>query len=183
MNLPTSQKYTQTCSFCSKPFDPSRKQTRYCSPACRMEAHIVSTRQHRRLQRHQRNCTIPCQVCSFDQTTDIHHEGEDLYILCPNHHALITRGISSIQDYNLSPHPKEKVDIPIVPRGYESVKDFLKRAKEKDWGKLKKVKQPKQPTCPHGNVVCGICTKEGLDGKSNEKETPGNQNSGSQNTL
>ena len=41
-----------------------------------------------------------CKVCGFSETTDIHHEGKDreMYILCPNHHALITRGIKTLED-------------------------------------------------------------------------------------
>ncbi len=41
-----------------------------------------------------------CRVvgCGFSETLDTHHEGLDReeYLLCPNHHALITRGIKTL---------------------------------------------------------------------------------------
>ena len=40
-----------------------------------------------------------CAVCGFSLTVDLHHEGfGKTYILCPSHHALITRGISTLQE-------------------------------------------------------------------------------------
>lgn len=44
-----------------------------------------------------------CQVCGYNEVTDIHHEKLEIYILCPNHHALITRKLKSIKDYNIKP--------------------------------------------------------------------------------
>uniref|UniRef100_A0A6M3XY98 Uncharacterized protein n=1 Tax=viral metagenome TaxID=1070528 RepID=A0A6M3XY98_9ZZZZ len=41
-----------------------------------------------------------CEACGFDRTTDIHHEGVErkTYILCPNCHALVTRGICTFDE-------------------------------------------------------------------------------------
>lgn len=38
-----------------------------------------------------------CEVCGYDETVDLHHEGNrEEHILCPNHHALITRGVKTL---------------------------------------------------------------------------------------
>ena len=59
-----------------------------------------------------------CIVCGFSETTDIHHERGETYVLCPNHHALITRNIRSLndvlQDINLQREERRKS--PFWPR-------------------------------------------------------------------
>lgn len=37
-----------------------------------------------------------CLFCDFDETVDMYREDGKTYILCPNHHALITRGIKTL---------------------------------------------------------------------------------------
>lgn len=37
-----------------------------------------------------------CQGCGYSKTTDQHHYRSKKYVLCPNCHALITRGIASL---------------------------------------------------------------------------------------
>jgi len=39
-----------------------------------------------------------CIVCGYNETTDIHHEKGQTFTLCPNHHALITRGIKTLEE-------------------------------------------------------------------------------------
>lgn len=39
-----------------------------------------------------------CIICGFNETVNVYHEKDKTYILCPNHHCLITRGISTIED-------------------------------------------------------------------------------------
>jgi hypothetical protein len=57
-----------------------------------------------RYKRHRgNNVGQPCQVCGFSEVVDLHHEGQDIYWLCPNHHSLITRGKKDINDYNIKP--------------------------------------------------------------------------------
>lgn len=139
-----------TCSLCGREFILGRfPQTRYCSPACRMEAHLITNRQLRRLKRSQRNCTLPCQVCGFNDTTDIHHEGEDLYILCPNHHAMLTRGKKEIKDFGIIPIPKDKIRDTVTP--------VIEKRTDLHFKRIKKTNQPK---CEHGFTVCTICTRE-----------------------
>ncbi len=39
-----------------------------------------------------------CEVCGFSEVFDVHHEDNQTHILCPNHHALITRGKKTLAD-------------------------------------------------------------------------------------
>ena len=41
-----------------------------------------------------------CEVCGYSMTVDLHHEGagREEHILCPNHHALITRGLIALPE-------------------------------------------------------------------------------------
>ena len=161
------EKPVKICSWCGEDFSPLRyHQTQYCSPACRLEAHQTSTREYRRLQRHQNEIITPCQVCGFKETTDIHHEGDKLYILCPNHHALLSRGKAGIKDFNIIPIPPEKAPKPLISLSQKELKelsetnDWIKPyIKEEPPMKYKKVKVNKEK-CKHGFKVCLICTKE-----------------------
>ena len=45
-----------------------------------------------------RNNNGICEACGYDKTTDLHHEGKELHILCPNCHALLTRRIKTMVD-------------------------------------------------------------------------------------
>ena len=42
----------------------------------------------------------PCEVCGWVKSTETHHEGEarEEHILCPNHHALITRDLATLEE-------------------------------------------------------------------------------------
>lgn len=55
-----------------------------------------------RVARHRGNGDLStiCELCEYDKTVDIHHEGEtkEVHILCPNCHALITRGIKTFEE-------------------------------------------------------------------------------------
>ena len=39
-----------------------------------------------------------CEICGYSQVTDVHHEKDTTHILCPNCHALITRGIKTMDE-------------------------------------------------------------------------------------
>lgn len=39
-----------------------------------------------------------CIICGYSKTFDLHHENGQVYVLCPNCHALITRGIATLQE-------------------------------------------------------------------------------------
>lgn len=46
------------------------------------------------------NNGLTCELCGYGETVDIHHEGEERVevVLCPNHHALLTRGLTSLEE-------------------------------------------------------------------------------------
>lgn len=39
-----------------------------------------------------------CIICGWDPTTDTHHENGKEYVLCPNHHSLLTRGKQGLEE-------------------------------------------------------------------------------------
>lgn len=55
---------------------------------------------HTRVVRGNKKPRGKCEVCGYSETIDIHHEGiaRDVYTLCPNHHALVTRGIKTLPE-------------------------------------------------------------------------------------
>lgn len=59
-------------------------------------------RQQERLQRRGKHYHAKgiCQVCGFKETIDVHHEGalREIYLLCPNCHALVTRGLKTLDE-------------------------------------------------------------------------------------
>lgn len=90
------------CKYCERLFVPVEGHQKYCSKKCRRE---VAGSKARRGMRNRRIKKVngKCQVCGYKETLDIHHEGKDVYVLCPNHHALITRGITQIEEYKIKP--------------------------------------------------------------------------------
>ena len=88
----------KNCSVCNKSFKTHRPYQNICSWDCRQEATRTTLRILMRIKRHSPSRWKPCEVCGFKETTDRHHEGKKIYTLCPNHHALITRGIKTIKE-------------------------------------------------------------------------------------
>ncbi len=86
------------CSICGKEFLTNYPRQNICSHECRIEAQRRRVRIHLREKRNAWRDEIKksCFVCGFNLTTDKHHEFNKIYDLCPNHHALITRGIRTI---------------------------------------------------------------------------------------
>ena|SRR3990167_11448687 len=84
--------YKKYCTICNKSFETIYKNKQVCSWECRQEKQRQRSRQVMRDRRRRVICQ-PCTVCGYKETTDIHHENGKTYVLCPNHHALITRGI------------------------------------------------------------------------------------------
>lgn len=69
-----------------------------------------------RQRRSKHNGSLPCEVCGYSLTTDTHHENKERieHRLCPNCHALITRGIKTLDELlNKTPVETQPV-IPIV---------------------------------------------------------------------
>ena len=91
--------YIKTCSICDKEFKTRYYNKNVCSFPCKQKRTRQSgiiTMKHKRTK-HLVNCP-PCIICGFNLTTDIHHEGKATYVLCPNHHALITRNIKTLKE-------------------------------------------------------------------------------------
>ena len=62
-----------------------------------------------------------CEVCNYSACYDIHHEGNERepHILCPNCHALITRGIVTLEELLNNPLLDLKLR-PIITSGLKS---------------------------------------------------------------
>jgi len=89
------------CTICGMKFITGVKSQNVCSWACRKEAKRDYARNLMRIRRKRKEkdgviTYPPCEVCGWNLTTDIHHEGQQTFHLCPNHHALITRGLKTI---------------------------------------------------------------------------------------
>jgi hypothetical protein len=89
--------YQRVCGICGKEFRTKYKNKNICSFECRE----VSTRKAGIASNMRVKNSLkpkPCKICGYDLTTDVHHEGHKTYVLCPNHHALITRGIQTLKE-------------------------------------------------------------------------------------
>jgi len=64
------------------------------------ESPEVRKRENARRQLNNKTTGQSCEICGYSETTDIHHEGKERkeYILCPNCHALITRGLKTMDE-------------------------------------------------------------------------------------
>ncbi len=61
-----------------------------------------------------------CEVCGFSRTIGLHHDGDARveHVLCPNHHALITRGLTTLLD--LTQDSVRPIATPIVIPGVDN---------------------------------------------------------------
>jgi len=78
------------CALCGKDFYTKSKSKNICSLRCR--------RNHKHSEDIRYKKNKGCAICGWKETIDIHHDSRGVYVLCPNHHALITRGISTIEE-------------------------------------------------------------------------------------
>lgn len=95
-----ANEHTRTCAICGKEFTTVYYNQNLCSFDCRQEAQRERARLKMREMRnpeHKRKYT-PCEVCGFDLLTEMHHEGNERHILCPNHHLLITRNKKTLSE-------------------------------------------------------------------------------------
>ena len=84
---------------------------------------------------------LTCEICGYGLTVDIHHEGKlrEEHILCPNHHALVTRGLTTLEGLrdstqDVRPDPTEAINavlerkgLPGVRKGVEPMLPFDKK--------------------------------------------------------
>lgn len=102
--------HDRICTICDKEFKTKFPRQNTCSWECRRQ----KRRQRSRVLSFARRKGKPnefmqsspskrvncdkCVVCGYDETIDIHHEAGKEFTLCPNHHALITRGIKTLEE-------------------------------------------------------------------------------------
>ena len=99
--MPESVVYQRECAVCGAAFETIYTRKHICSFGCRQEAMRVSGRagsKQRKQRRKDARVLRCCVVCGWNETVDLHHDVGATYILCPNHHALITRNITTIQE-------------------------------------------------------------------------------------
>lgn len=94
---PNTLSFTKECTICGKSFKTSRRNKNICSFDCKREHNRRHARAYARSKRHENREYPPCVICGFYMTTDMHEEGGEVYVLCPNHHALITRNIKTLK--------------------------------------------------------------------------------------
>ena len=95
--------YNKICSICHNTFITKYKNKNSCSFGCKQEAQRCRSREIMRKKRNIDSQNIkPCELCGYNLTTDIHHEGKETIVLCPNCHALITRNIKSLKELKKS---------------------------------------------------------------------------------
>ena len=82
------------CACCGIRFRTFNPKKNMCRPECRTKASSQNAQITQR--RRNRGETVSCIICGFYLVTDIHHETGETYDLCPNHHAMITRGVASL---------------------------------------------------------------------------------------
>jgi len=105
--------YKKICTICKKAFETKHNNKQICSFECKQERRRQISRYSMRANRHPKNSikklknfkgkfhknqNKPCAICGYKETIDLHHEGKQTYFLCPNHHALITRNIKTIEE-------------------------------------------------------------------------------------
>jgi len=89
-------KYIKKCSYCGKTFETTFKNKNLCCFNCKQ--------QHQKdravmLKNNKKNhIKHPCIICGFNEVVDIHTERGNIYYICPNHHAIITRNGKTIND-------------------------------------------------------------------------------------
>lgn len=93
---------TKKCTICQEVFTTYRNNKNICSWVCRQEHNRRNARKYARSTRNGKKIYDPCIVCGFSGTTDQHHEGGEVYTLCPNHHCMITRNIVTLRDLLLT---------------------------------------------------------------------------------
>lgn len=64
-------------------------------------------RSYKKWQRFYKEKGHACEICNHDDVVEVHHKdplepniSENIMILCPNHHAMVHKGLISIKGYN-----------------------------------------------------------------------------------
>lgn len=95
-------KFYRDCTICGTPFVTKYANKMICSWTCKQEHNRQHSREIMRRKRLDKKggpkpTALSCVVCGFNLTIDRHRENGRLYVLCPNHHAVITRNILTLK--------------------------------------------------------------------------------------
>ena len=92
------------CAICRNRFEAKNARKNVCSWECKLLKIRERSRLNKRNKERRKNMDCePCVICGWKLSTDTHHEGLDTHILCPNHHALITRNLVTYQQMKDNP--------------------------------------------------------------------------------
>lgn len=106
---PRSQAVTKKCEGCGHEFVPDKKSRKFCSVACRLNAHhfrVLSCISYRTFHKMLRRAfpDWKCPFCDWTRTYAVHHiSGRsdsslgNLVMLCPNHHSVAHNGDMSAE--------------------------------------------------------------------------------------
>jgi predicted nucleic acid-binding Zn ribbon protein len=87
------------CPVCNKMFKSKQWNEITCSDKCKaIRKRLYNTNYIRKKRHPNTKVCEPCIICGYKLTTDTHHESGKTYKLCPNHHALISRGIKTLDE-------------------------------------------------------------------------------------
>ena len=90
--------YHKKCTICGNYFDTKIKSKNICGFSCKKEHNRQNALVYARKNKtDEKGNPLPCIICGFNETTDMHREKNMTFILCPNHHCLITRGIKTLE--------------------------------------------------------------------------------------
>lgn len=105
LTMQNSEQATELCMVCGGPLPPGRADKRICGYECkrRRNAHMARVR-YREMRALKMTDPIPCQVCQFPYSRPHFEYGNGPFNLCPNHKALITNGMATL-DQVLSEWP------------------------------------------------------------------------------
>jgi hypothetical protein len=96
------------CTICGNNFTPRCKGQNTCCFSCRQIKKRDAAKKYARNKRYNK-VLGKCYICGYDKAIDNHHEGGKEYKLCPNCHALLTRGYSTLEELLLLKRTVEKV--------------------------------------------------------------------------
>jgi hypothetical protein len=91
--------HIKICVVCGIRFTARRTDKITCSFACKQERKRQLAREEARaISEARKRRSAGCEVCGFTEVTEIYYKQHRAYVLCPNHLAMIKRGMCAIDD-------------------------------------------------------------------------------------
>lgn len=85
------------CTICNKDFLARQKGQNVCSWPCKIIRNRENAIKWNRDKRHKKPKGV-CFFCKYNKAIDNHHENGKQYTLCPNCHALLSRGYKTFEE-------------------------------------------------------------------------------------